>query len=101
MFFHFNIFVHLCIPEEYEYHISPDGRYAVLEYSFTQISNGTNVYLCRANEPLMVTERKLYLASYSDYGKEIKWLDQSTVFIYGEKMNVFKDNLIIKRLDYF
>lgn len=81
-------------PEKYTFYISPDGKYVALEYAFRQIPSGTDVLLCRVTGPLLVQERVLYLANYSDYGSKIKWLDQSTIIIYGEKMDVFKDPTI-------
>lgn len=82
------------VPVKYEYHISPNGKYAVLEYSFTTLLSGTDVYLCRVNGPLMDTERLLYLANYSDFGREIEWLDDTNVLIYSHTMDVFQDPLI-------
>lgn len=79
---------------KYEYHISPNGEYAVLEYSFTTLLSGTDVYLCRVNGPLMNEERILYLANYSDFGREIEWLNDSNVLIYSHTMDVFQDPLI-------
>lgn len=90
----FSMLFHSLVPEKYAYYISADGRYAALEYAFTQLPGGTDVYLCRVSGPLLVFERVLYLANYSDYGKEIEWLDQNTIFIYDEKMDVFKDPAI-------
>ena len=82
------------IPEKYTYYTSPNGRYVALEYAFTQIPSGTDVLLCRANGPLLNKERVLYLADYSDFGGKIQWLNDGTILIYGEKMNVFKDPVI-------
>jgi len=87
-------------PEKLEYHMSPDGRYTALEYAFTQIPGGTDVLLCHAYGPLLIQERALYLANYSDFGGNIEWLDDSTILIYGDKMDVFKDPEI-KNYDYF
>lgn len=76
-------------PERLAYHTSPDGRYAALQYSFTVMPGGTEVLLCRVYGPLLVQERRLYLANYP-YGN-IEWLDESTILIYGDTMNVFED----------
>jgi hypothetical protein len=82
------------IPEKFTYYTSLDGRYVALEYAFTQIPSGTDVFLCHEKGPLLVKERILYLANYSDYGGSIEWLDESTILIYGEKMDVFNDPTI-------
>lgn len=87
-------------PEKYAYHPSPDGRYTALEYAFTLVPSGTDVCLCRVYGPLLVEERVLYLANYSDFGGKIEWLDDSTILIYGDKMDVFEDPEI-KNYDYF
>jgi hypothetical protein len=90
----FSLLFDSLVPEKYAYHISPDGHYATLEYAFTQLPGGTDVYLCHVNGPLMVSERILYLAKYSDYGSKIEWLDDSNVYIYDRKMDVFRDPVI-------
>lgn len=82
------------IPEKYAYHPSPDGHYIALEYAFTMIPSGTDVLLCRVNGLLLIQERVLYLANYSDFGGEIEWQDQRTILIYGEKMDVFNDPVL-------
>lgn len=82
------------VPAKYEYTISPNGEYVALEYSFTTLPGGTDVYLCRTNGPLLNTERILYLANYSDFGREIEWLNDSNVFIYKHTMDVFQDEII-------
>lgn len=87
-------------PEKYEYHMSPDSRYVALEYAFKMMPGGTDIMLCRACGPLLIKERVLYLANYSGFGGKIEWLDGSTIVIYGEKMDVFKDPPI-ERYDYF
>lgn len=87
-------------PIKYIYHSSPDGRYVALEFAFTQVPSGDVVLLCRAYGPLLVRERRLYLANYGDFGGDIEWLDKSTILIYGDTMNVFEDPEI-KNYDYF
>lgn len=81
-------------PEKCKYHASPDSRYVALEYAFTVVPGGTEVLLCRAYGSLLVEERVLYLANYSDFGGNIEWLDESTILIYGVEMNVFEDPVI-------
>lgn len=79
------------IPDKYLYHTSLDGRYVALEYAFTQIPVGMVVTLYRVNGILLIEEKVLYLANYSHFGGKIEWLDESTINIYGEEMDVFKD----------
>ena len=89
------------VPEEYAYCPSPDGHYIAFEHKYHWLFfGGTDVLLCRVNGPLLVQERTLYMANYSDFGGDIEWLDESTILIYGDKMDVFKDP-VIKNYDPF
>jgi len=81
-------------PAKYEYHTSPDDQYVALEYSFSMMPSGADVFLCRVNGPFLDSERILYVANYSDFGGKIEWLNDSTVIIYGDRMDVFKDPII-------
>ncbi len=89
-FFYFSILE----PEKNAYHMSPDGRYIVLEHAFDEHLGETDVLLCRAYGPLLVEERMLYLANCSDFGGGIQWIDEGTILIYGEEMDVFEDPAI-------
>lgn len=88
-------------PEQIAYHPSPDGSYAAIEHEYQIVFfGGTDVLLCRACGPLLIKERTLYLGNHDDFGRKIEWLNESTIIIYGEKMDVFKDP-VIERYDYF
>ncbi len=82
------------IPEQYSYYTSPDARYVALEYAFTRIPSGTDIVLCRDKGPFLVKECVLYLANYADYGGKIEWLDERTIHIYGDNMDVLNDPVI-------
>lgn len=83
------------VPDKYAYHMSPDGQYIALEHEYRYLFYGcTDVLLYRVNGPLLVQERALYLADSSDFGGNIQWLDESTILIYGDTMDVFEDPII-------
>lgn len=83
------------LPDKYAYHKSPDGHYTVLEHQYQWLFYiSTDIELYRAYGPLLVHERALYLANGSDFGGDIEWLDESTIRIYGDTMDVFKDPVI-------
>lgn len=90
----FNVSFLGLIPEKYAYYKSPDARYVALEYAFTYIPSGTDIVLCREEGLFLVKERVLYLANYADYGGKIEWLDERTIHIYGDKMDVLNDSAI-------
>ena len=82
-------------PYKYAYHPSPVGGHVALELANSGVFfNGTDVVLYRINGSLLIIERVLYLGDYVDYGDGIEWLDQSTIFIYGETMDAFRDPII-------
>ena len=88
------------IPEQYAYYQSPNGRYVAIEHTYEWfVFGGTNVLLCRTNGPLLIPERILYLGEHFDFGGKIEWLNKSTILIYGEKMDAFKDPAIERIFD--
>lgn len=86
-------------PEQYTYYPSPDGRYVALERGTQSIGGKDDVLLCRVEGPLLVSERTIYRGLKADFGGNIEWLDQNMILIYGEKMDPFKDNAIIRRVE--
>ena len=81
-------------PLKYAYYESSDGRHVILEQTPWGLISGTDVVLHRMYGPLLVPERTLYMGEGIDFGGGIEWLDQNTILIYGETMDVFKDPTI-------
>lgn len=81
-------------PIKYAYYDSPDGCHVVVEHTPWGLTRGTNVVLHRMYGPLLVPEKTLYMGEGIDFGGGIEWVDQNSIHIYGDTMDVFKDPTI-------
>lgn len=87
------------IPDRYAYHASPNGEFTAVEHASYTLFGGTDdVVLYRANGPLLSQKRDLCLSLSENFGGSIEWLDERTIRIYGEQMDIFKDDPMVRRI---